>query len=367
MDANPPPQRRDRRAARNAFDAAAAERARRPRGTCPTRRRAARARAKRRPQQPEKSASPKHATRVLDELSKHEDVIYIGEDVEHGGYYLVSEASWHGGACAISARRMGAGGAAGLAQCGLVPIVEVPYAKYLDCGFDQFAEIAVMHWLSAGGSPRHGDSHAGLRLGLLAATFIRTTGCLYYGLTGGDVDWAGLRAAMRTPWQARAAAWSRWSTPVSAEPAHDGRDVVRTPRRRARLRRRPGAAGRQRRRSQSSLRHMGNWRRRGASGAEATRRQCCFGCVRAAVPDVVGRWSHDRPRSVRRRRLRRPLQAEPVPAHAGGVGTAGDGRASATMAPRGGPADLQPAGPRPRHLSAGDVAGRWRPSSRCCH
>ena len=29
----------------------------------------------------------------LDELlSKHEDVVYIGEDVEHGGYYLVSEA-----------------------------------------------------------------------------------------------------------------------------------------------------------------------------------------------------------------------------------------------------------------------------------
>jgi hypothetical protein len=27
------------------------------------------------------------------------------------------------------------GAAAGLAQRGLVPIVEVPYAKYLDCGF----------------------------------------------------------------------------------------------------------------------------------------------------------------------------------------------------------------------------------------
>ena len=82
----------------------------------------------------------KHATRVLDELlSKHEDVVYIGEDVEHGGYYLVSE-----GLKAKHGRRVRdvppdetalLGAAAGLAQRGLVPIVEVPYAKYLDCGF----------------------------------------------------------------------------------------------------------------------------------------------------------------------------------------------------------------------------------------
>ena len=103
---------------------------------------------------------------------------------------------------------------------------------------------------------------------------------------------------------------------------------------------------------QSSLRHVGHWRRRGASGAEATRRQCCVRRLRAAVPDVVGGGSRDRPRSVRRGRLRRPVQAEPVPAHAGRVGTAGDGRASTTMAPRGGPADLQPARPRP-HIFIG--------------
>lgn len=31
-------------------------------------------------------------------------------------------------------------------------ICEIPYAKYLDCGFDQFEEAAIAHWLSAGRS-----------------------------------------------------------------------------------------------------------------------------------------------------------------------------------------------------------------------
>jgi hypothetical protein len=30
----------------------------------------------------------------------------------------------------------------------VLPIVELPYAKYLDCGADMFYEIALMHWLS---------------------------------------------------------------------------------------------------------------------------------------------------------------------------------------------------------------------------
>ena len=34
----------------------------------------------------------KHMTRVMDEsLDRHEDVVYLGEDVEHGGYYLVTD------------------------------------------------------------------------------------------------------------------------------------------------------------------------------------------------------------------------------------------------------------------------------------
>ena len=44
------------------------------------------------------------------------------------------------------------GAALGFSQVGMTPIVEIPYAKYLDCGADMFHEIAVLHWLSAGRS-----------------------------------------------------------------------------------------------------------------------------------------------------------------------------------------------------------------------
>jgi pyruvate/2-oxoglutarate/acetoin dehydrogenase E1 component len=45
------------------------------------------------------------------------------------------------------------GAAMGFSQVGLTPIVEIPYAKYLDCGVDMFYEIAIMNWLSAGQQP----------------------------------------------------------------------------------------------------------------------------------------------------------------------------------------------------------------------
>lgn len=146
-------------AARNAFDIASAEPKHDDRAALVSRLAAPLA-----PVPPKPAATPaparvdvlrKHATRVLDELlTRHDDVVYVGEDVEHGGYYLVTE-----GLKANDERRVRdfppdetalLGAAAGLAQRGLVPIVEVPYAKYLDCGFDQFAEIALMHWLSDG-------------------------------------------------------------------------------------------------------------------------------------------------------------------------------------------------------------------------
>jgi len=41
----------------------------------------------------------------------------------------------------------------GFAQVGLVPIVEIPYAKYLDCGADLFFEAALMNWLSVHKQP----------------------------------------------------------------------------------------------------------------------------------------------------------------------------------------------------------------------
>ena len=37
----------------------------------------------------------------------------------------------------------------------MVPIVEIPYAKYLDCGADMFFEIVIQNWLSASNKP-HG-------------------------------------------------------------------------------------------------------------------------------------------------------------------------------------------------------------------
>lgn len=42
------------------------------------------------------------------------------------------------------------GAAIGFSQSGICPIVEIPYAKYLDCGADMFFEAALLHWLTAG-------------------------------------------------------------------------------------------------------------------------------------------------------------------------------------------------------------------------
>ena len=41
----------------------------------------------------------------------------------------------------------------GFSQVGLTPIVEIPYAKYLDCGADMFHEIGITNWLSSGKQP----------------------------------------------------------------------------------------------------------------------------------------------------------------------------------------------------------------------
>ena len=37
----------------------------------------------------------------------------------------------------------------GLAQSGLLVVCEIPYAKYLDCGMDMFAEVVASNWLTA--------------------------------------------------------------------------------------------------------------------------------------------------------------------------------------------------------------------------
>lgn len=97
-------------------------------------------------------------TRALDEfLSTRENAVYIGEDVEHGGYYRVTEGlrRKHGWRIADFPPDETSllGVALGYSQVGLLPIVELPYAKYLDCGADMFFETVIMNWLSAGQKP----------------------------------------------------------------------------------------------------------------------------------------------------------------------------------------------------------------------
>lgn len=83
-------------------------------------------------------------------------LVYIGEDVRHGGYYLVtSNILKKLGPSRIidfapdETGLIGAG--IGLSQSGnIVPIVEIPYAKYLDCGADMFQEAMVQNWLVRG-------------------------------------------------------------------------------------------------------------------------------------------------------------------------------------------------------------------------
>ena len=45
------------------------------------------------------------------------------------------------------------GAGVGFSQAGLLPIVEIPYAKYLDCGADMFFEAVLAHWLTNGRQP----------------------------------------------------------------------------------------------------------------------------------------------------------------------------------------------------------------------
>ena len=99
----------------------------------------------------------KHMTSVIAEtLDTYPSAVYLGEDVEHGGYYLVTD-----GLAKSYPNRIRdfppdetslIGAAIGFSQVGLLPVCEIPYAKYLDCGFDQFEEAAIAHWLSAGQS-----------------------------------------------------------------------------------------------------------------------------------------------------------------------------------------------------------------------
>jgi 2-oxoisovalerate dehydrogenase E1 component len=95
----------------------------------------------------------KHMTRVIAEvMEKDPKVVYIGEDVEHGGYYLVTDGlvkRFKGRVIDFPPDETTLIGAAmGFSQVGLLPIIEIPYAKYLDCGADMFYELAISNWLT---------------------------------------------------------------------------------------------------------------------------------------------------------------------------------------------------------------------------
>eukprot|EP00605_Chrysophyceae_sp_TOSAG23-4_P002683 GSChrysophyteH1.ASY1.ANO1.2960.1 assembled CDS len=77
----------------------------------------------------------KHMTRFYDEiLSEYKNTVYIVADFPPDETTLI-------------------GAGIGYSQLGMTPIVEIPYAKYLDCGADMFYEAAIATWLSNGKKP----------------------------------------------------------------------------------------------------------------------------------------------------------------------------------------------------------------------
>lgn len=52
----------------------------------------------------------------------------------------------------------------GFSQVSLLPICEIPYAKYLDCGADAFYEVALTHWLTSSGQNQQPHNGMVIRL-----------------------------------------------------------------------------------------------------------------------------------------------------------------------------------------------------------
>jgi len=99
------------------------------------------------------------------------------------------------------------GGGIGFAQAGCVPIVEIPYAAYLSCGYNQFVEACFFHWLS-NGKQQNGMVFRmqGFDEGVFGGHFHTANAPPVFGVPGIDVvafsngkDWArGLRTALRS-------------------------------------------------------------------------------------------------------------------------------------------------------------------------
>eukprot|EP00924_Labyrinthula_sp_SR-Ha-C_P003167 snap_masked-scaffold_15-processed-gene-1.13-mRNA-1 protein AED:0.00 eAED:0.00 QI:0/-1/0/1/-1/1/1/0/766 len=100
-------------------------------------------------------------TQFYDEvLASEERAVYVGEDVRHGGYYLVTQGLFAKYKTRVQDippdETMLFGLGVGYAQTGSVPIVEIPYAKYLDCGADVFFETCTLNWLTNGKTNSNG-------------------------------------------------------------------------------------------------------------------------------------------------------------------------------------------------------------------
>jgi 2-oxoisovalerate dehydrogenase E1 component len=100
----------------------------------------------------------KHMNKVFDDaMRSQQDMVYIGEDVQHGGYYMITDGldKKHPGRVQDfppdETSLVGVG--MGYRHSGLLPIVEIPYAKYLDCAMDMFTEACMMNFLSNGKQP----------------------------------------------------------------------------------------------------------------------------------------------------------------------------------------------------------------------
>jgi len=145
-------------------------------------------------------------------LRRRPRCVYVGEDVEHGGYYRVTE----GLVADYSRRRIFdwppdetslIGGGIGMAQAGFLPIVELPYAAYLTCGYNQFVEASFLFWLSDGKQPNGMVLRMqGFDEGVFGGHFHTANAPPVFGIPGLDVvaysngaDWQrGLRTALQT-------------------------------------------------------------------------------------------------------------------------------------------------------------------------
>jgi len=94
---------------------------------------------------------------IFEAMRSLNECVYVGEDVRHGGYYLVTDKLFETFPERVHDfppdETMLIGVGMGYAHNGLLPIVEIPYAKYLDCAADMFFESVITSWCTNGKQP----------------------------------------------------------------------------------------------------------------------------------------------------------------------------------------------------------------------